>query len=100
MVWKTTKDLEQIRYPQIPVANANDEIQKQAFDMCSPLRLVRLWRGYLHYLSAHDLIFIPCIRGGSWITSKKLDLDTPYRRLQCLVLNGLGEFPLQPNPRP
>jgi hypothetical protein len=100
MVRKTTENLERIRYPQSPVENANDEIPKQALDMCSPLRLVRLWRGYLRYLSTRDLVFIPYVRGGSRITSTKLDLDTPYRRLQCLVLNGLGEFPLQPNPRP
>jgi hypothetical protein len=100
MVQKTNEDLEQIRGPRSPVANANDGIPKQALDMCSPLRLVQLWRGYLRYLSARNLVFIPCVRGGSRITSTKLDIDTPYRRLQCLVLNGLGEFPLQPNPRP
>jgi hypothetical protein len=100
MVRKTTEDLKQIRDPQIPVANANDGIPKQSLYMCSPLRLVRLWRGYLYYLSARDLVFIPCVRGGSWITFMKLDLDTPYLRLQYLSLNGLEEFPLQPNPRP
>jgi hypothetical protein len=100
MVQKTTEDLEQIRDPQSPVENENNEIPKQALNMCSPLRLVRLWRGYLRYLSARNLVFISCVRGGSWITSTKLDFYTPYHRLQCLVLNGLGEFPLQPNPRP
>jgi hypothetical protein len=100
MVHKTNEDLKWIRYPQSLMANANDEIPKQALYMCSPLRLVRLWRGYLRYLSARDLMFIPCVRGGPRITSKKLDLDTPYLRLQCLALNGLEEFPLQPNPRP
>jgi hypothetical protein len=81
MVRKTTEDLERIRDPRSPVENANDRIPKQALDMCSPLRLVWLWRGYLRYLSARDLVFIPCVRGGSRITSMKLDLDTPYRRL-------------------
>jgi hypothetical protein len=100
MVWKTTEDLERIRDPRSPVENANDGIPKQILDMCSPLRLVRLWRGYLRYLSSRDLVFIPCVRGGSQITSTKLDFYTPYHRLQCLVLSGLGEFPLQPNPRP
>jgi hypothetical protein len=100
MVWKTTKDLERIRDPQSLVANANDRIPQQILDMCSPLRLVRLWRGYLRYLSSRDLVFIPCVRGGSWITSTKLEFYTPYHRLQCLVLSGLREFPLQPNPRP
>ena len=47
MVWKTTEDLEWIQDPRIFVENANDEIQRQILDMCSPLRLVRLWRGYL-----------------------------------------------------
>jgi hypothetical protein len=37
MVWKTTEDLKWIRDPRSPVANANDEIQKQALYMCSPL---------------------------------------------------------------
>jgi hypothetical protein len=100
MVWKTTEDLEWIRDPRSPVANANDGIPQQALDMCSPLRLVRLWRGYLCYLSSRDLVFSPCVRGGSQITSMKLDFYTPYHRLQCLVLSGLGQFPLQPNPRP
>jgi hypothetical protein len=100
MARKTTEDLKWIRDPRSPVENANDGIPKHTLDMCSPLRLVQLWRGYLHYLSAYDLVFIPCVRGGSWITSMKLDLDTPYLRLQCLSLNGLEEFPLQPNPRP
>jgi hypothetical protein len=82
------------------MANANNEIPEQALYMCSPLRLVHLWRGYLRYLSVHDLVFIPCVRGGSQITSTKLDLDTPYLILQCLILNGIEEFPLQPNIRP
>jgi hypothetical protein len=99
MVWKTTEDLERIRDPRSPVANANDRIPKQSLYMCSPLRLVWLWRGYLCYLSVRNLMFIPCFRGGSRITSTKMDLDTPYHRLQCLILNGLQEFPLQPNPR-
>jgi hypothetical protein len=100
MVWKTTEDLERIRDPRSPMENANDGIPKQALYMCSPLQLVQLWRGYLRYLSTHDLVFIVCVRGGYWIISMKLDLDTPYLRLQCLILNGLEEFPLQPNPRP
>jgi len=100
VVRKTTEDLERIRDPRSPVANANDGIPQQILDMCSPLRLVRLWRGYLCYLSSRDLMFIPCVRGGSRINSTKLDFYTPYHRLQCLVLSGLGEFPLQPNPRP
>jgi hypothetical protein len=100
MVQKTTEDHERIRDPRSPMANANDEIPQQILDMCSPLRLGRLWRGYLRYLSSRDLVFIPCVRGGSQITSTKLDFYTPYYRLQCLVLSGLGEFPLQPNPRP
>jgi hypothetical protein len=69
MVRKTTKDLERIRDPRSSVANANDGIPQQILDMCSPLRLVRLWRGYLCYLSLRDLVFIPCVRGGSQITS-------------------------------
>ena len=81
MVWKTTEDLEWIRDPLSPVANANDRIPKQALDMCSPLRLVWLWRGYFRYLSTGDLVFIPLVRGVSWINSTKLDLDTPYHKL-------------------
>ena len=42
MVWKTTEDLKRIQDPQIPVANAIDEIPKLALYMCSPLRLVHL----------------------------------------------------------
>jgi hypothetical protein len=34
---------------------------------------------------ARDLMFIPCVRGGSQITFTTLDLDTPYLRLQCLI---------------
>jgi len=74
---KTTEELEWIQDPQIPVANAIDEIPRQALYMCSPLRLVQLWRGYLRYLSTHDLVFIPCVRGGSQINFTILDLDTP-----------------------
>jgi hypothetical protein len=69
MVRKTNEDLEWIRDPRSPVENANDKIPQQIFDMCSPLRLVQLWRGYLHYLSLPDLVFSPYVRGGSWITS-------------------------------
>jgi hypothetical protein len=50
VVQKTTEDLEWIRDPRSPVANAIDEIPKQALYMCSPLRSVQLWRGYLRYL--------------------------------------------------
>jgi hypothetical protein len=85
MVQKTTEDLEQIRDPRSPMENANDVIPQQILDMCSPLRLVRLWRGYLRYLSLRDLMFSPCVRGGSQITSMKLDFYTSYHRLQCLV---------------
>jgi hypothetical protein len=48
MFRKITEDLEWIRDPQSPVENANDGIPKQALYMCSPLRLVQLWRGYLY----------------------------------------------------
>jgi hypothetical protein len=68
MVRKTTKDLKQIQDPRIPVENANDGIPQQILDMCSPLRSVQLWRGYLRYLSLRNLVFIPCVRGGSQIT--------------------------------
>jgi hypothetical protein len=81
MVWKTIENIEWIRYPRGPMENENDGIPKQALYMCSPLRLVRLWRGYLCYLSARDLVFIPYVRGVFWITSMKLNLDTPYLRL-------------------
>jgi hypothetical protein len=57
--------------------NAIDGIQKQALYMCSPLRLVHLWRGYLRYLSARDLMFIPYVRGASQIDFTILNLDTP-----------------------
>jgi hypothetical protein len=77
MVWKKTEDLEWIRDPRSPMENENDEIPRQALYMCSPLRLVQLWRGYLCYLSTHNLMFIPCVRGGSRITFTTLDLDTP-----------------------
>jgi hypothetical protein len=80
--------------------NANDGIPKQALYMCSPLRLVHLWRGYLCYLSTRNLVFIPYVRRGSQINLTTLDLDTPYLILQCLILNGLEEFTLQANPRP
>ena len=65
MVRKTTEDLERIRYPRSSVENENDGIPQQILDMCSPLCSVRLWRGYLRYLSLCDLMFIPCVRGGS-----------------------------------
>jgi hypothetical protein len=68
MVQKTNEDLEHIQDPRSPVANANDGIPQQILDMCSPLRSVQLWRGYLCYLSLHDLVFSPCVRGGSHIT--------------------------------
>jgi hypothetical protein len=77
VVWKTTEDLEWIRDPRSSVANAIDGIPRQALYMCSPLRLVQLWRGYLCYLSARDLVFSPCVRGGSRITFTILDFDTP-----------------------
>jgi hypothetical protein len=77
VVWKTTKDLKQIRDPRSPVENAIDGIPRQALYMCSPLQLVQLWRGYLCYLSARNLVFIPCVRGGSQINFTILDLDTP-----------------------
>jgi hypothetical protein len=64
MVRKTTEDLKRIRDPRSSVANANDGIPRQILDMCSPLRSVRLWRGYLRYFSLRDLVFIPCVRGG------------------------------------
>jgi hypothetical protein len=95
MVWKTIEDLEWIQDPRIPMENANNGIPQQILNMCSPLRLVRLWRGYLLYFSLRDLMFSPYVRGGSQINSTKLDFYTPYHRLQCLVLSGLGEFPLQ-----
>jgi hypothetical protein len=59
MVRKTTEDLERIRDPQSLVENANDGIPQQILDMCSPLRSVRLQRGYLRYLSLRDLVFSP-----------------------------------------
>jgi hypothetical protein len=77
VVQKTTEDLKHIRDPRSPVANAIDEIQKQALYMCYPLRLVQLWRGYLLYLSARDLMFISSVRGGSRMTFTILNLDTP-----------------------
>ena len=55
------------------VANAIDEIPKQALYMPSPLRLVWLWRGYLRYLFTNDLVFIPCVIRGSQITFTILD---------------------------
>jgi hypothetical protein len=77
VVQNTTEDLKQIRDPQIPMENAIDGLPKQAPYMCSPLRLVQLWRGYLCYLSSRDLMFIPYVRGGSRITFTTLELDTP-----------------------
>jgi hypothetical protein len=73
VVQKTTEDLERIRDPRSYVANAIDGIPRQALYMCSPLRLVRLWRGYLRYLSTRNLMFSPCVRGGSRITFTILD---------------------------
>jgi hypothetical protein len=67
MVRKTTEDLEWIQDPRRSVGNAINGIPRQSLFMCSPLRLVRLWRGYLRYLSACDLVFSPCVRGGSRI---------------------------------
>jgi hypothetical protein len=63
MVWKKTEDLKWIQYPRSPMENENNGIPKQALYMCSPLRLVQLWRGYLRYLSTCNLMFIPCVRG-------------------------------------
>jgi hypothetical protein len=77
VVRKITEDLEQIRDPRSSVEKAIDGIPRQALYMCSPLRLVQLWRGYLRYLFARDLVFIPCVRGGSRINFMILDLDTP-----------------------
>jgi hypothetical protein len=77
VVWKTTEDLKRIRDPRSSVANAIDEIPRQALYMCSPLRLVRLWRGYLRYLFARDLVFSPCVRGGSRITFTNWTFNTP-----------------------
>jgi hypothetical protein len=67
VVWKTTKDHERIQDPQSSVENMTNSIPRQVLNMSSPLRLVHIWRGYLHYLSACDLMFIPCVRGGSQI---------------------------------
>jgi hypothetical protein len=77
MVWKTTEDLERIRDPRSSVANANDGIPQQILDMCSPLRSVQLWRGYLRYLSLRDLVFSPCVRGGSRITFRNWTSTLP-----------------------
>jgi hypothetical protein len=77
VVWKKTEDLKWIRDPRSSVENAIDEIPRQALYMCSPLRLVQLWRGYLCYLSTRDLVFIPYVRGGSRINFMILDRDTP-----------------------
>jgi hypothetical protein len=77
IVWKTTEDLERIRDPRSPMENANDRIPQQILDMCSPLRSVRLWRGYLRYLSLCDLVFSPCVRGGSWINFRNWTSTLP-----------------------
>jgi hypothetical protein len=77
VVWKTTEDLKQIQDPRSFVENAIDGIPRQTLYMCSPLRLVQIWRGYLHYLSTCNLVFIPYVRGLSWITFTILDFDTP-----------------------
>jgi hypothetical protein len=53
--------------------------------MCSPQRSVQLWRGYLRYLSLRDLVFSPCVRGGSRITFRNWTSTLPIDRLQCLV---------------
>jgi hypothetical protein len=74
VLWKMTEDLEWIRDPRSSVENAINEIPRQVLYMCSPLRLVRIWRGYVCYLSARDLMFSPCVRGGSQIISILLDL--------------------------
>jgi hypothetical protein len=73
VVQKTTEDLEQIQDPRSSMANAIDEIPRQALYMCSPLRLVWLWRDYLHYLSVRNLVFSPYVKGGSQITLTILD---------------------------
>jgi hypothetical protein len=77
MVRKTTEDLEQIRDPCSSVENANDGIPQQILNMCSPLHLVQLLRGYLRYLSLRDLVFIPCVRGGSRITFRNWTSTLP-----------------------
>ena len=77
LVWKTTEDLKWFQDPWSSVENAIDGIPRQALYMCSPLRLVQLWRGYLLYLSACNLVFIPYVRGGSQINFTILDFDTP-----------------------
>jgi hypothetical protein len=92
--WKTIEDLKWIRDPRSSMANAINGIPRQVLYMRSPLRLVWLWRGYHHYLSAHDLVFSPCVIGVSQIISMLLDFYTHYHRLVCLFYS-LEEFPLQ-----
>jgi hypothetical protein len=48
---------------------------RKTLNIQSPLRSVQLWRGYLHCLSSRDLVFIPCVRGGSRLTLTTLDLN-------------------------
>jgi hypothetical protein len=84
--WKTTEDLEWIRDPRSSVENAINGIPRQVLYMCSPLRLVQLWRGYLRYLSARDLVFSPCVRGGSQIISTITGLLHSLAQTRMFVL--------------
>jgi hypothetical protein len=43
-----------------------------------------LWRGYLRCLSLRDLVFSPCVRGGSRIAFRYRTSTLPIDRLQCL----------------
>ena len=95
VVQKTTKELERIRDPQSSMENAIDGIPRQALYMCSPLRLVQVWRGYLRYLSARDLVFIPCVRGGSQITFTILEFLALLGTDSYVCFCSLEEFPLQ-----
>jgi hypothetical protein len=92
VVWKTTEELEWIRDPRSSVTNAIDEIPRQALYMCSPLRLVQIWRGYLCYLSAHDLVCSPCVRGGSQITFTILEFSHSLAQTPMFDLMALKSF--------
>jgi hypothetical protein len=70
-------------------------LKKNSQYMLFPLLLVKLWRGDLCCSSTCDLVFIPCVRGGSQLFLYDSWIFSLFSVLQS-CFNGLGEFTLHP----
>jgi hypothetical protein len=78
MVWKTTEDLEWIRGPRSSVGKCSRYYSRDRPSIYVPHYVQSSFGGVISTcLSSRDLMFIPCVRGGSRITFMTLDLSTP-----------------------